>query len=303
MNNCDLISIIIPSYNRKDLISKSIDSILKQTYENIEIIIIDDGSTDGTEQYIKETYGNNNKVNFYKNEKNSGAGFSRKFGYKMSKGKYLVFMDDDDYYTNNNFLKEAINVLENDSNIGFVSSSSTIEYVKENKFEDSIMNIKGLINKSEYLSEFQQKYMKSNSTFTTVFRKSCLEDANFNDVDMVNDSTIYLRALLAGDAYVLDTISGIYRVHSKNITFNLKIGFIIENLIEKKRVYDEIIKRKLLENPNEWLKKQVLLTTVYYVENNNVNDEDYNKLLKWCEENCDIVSKDIINILNEKRKV
>ena len=297
-----LISIIIPSYNRKEFIGQAINSALKQSYKDIEIIIIDDGSSDGTFEFLNEQYKNNSNIKIYRNEKNSGAGFSRKNGYKKSNGDYVVFMDDDDYYTNFDFFEQAVNILNKMENVSMVSSSSVVEYVKENKFEDSIMNIKGLIEKSEYLSEFQLKYMKSNSTFTTVFRKSALNQAKFCDVEMVNDSSIYLRALIAGDAYILDAISGIYRVHSKNITFSLDVKFIIDNLAEKKKVYEEIKDRALLSNPEEWLKKQVLLTSSYFVKNNNVNDDDFETLVNWCKDNCVGVSGEIVNSLLEIRK-
>ena len=298
-NNC--ISVIIPSYNRKDFIGRAITSVFNQNYDEIEIIIIDDGSTDGTFEYLNEQYKDEKRVKILKNAKNSGAGFSRKAGYQASRGSYLIFMDDDDYYTNFDFFKHAVDVLNSRPNVGMVSSSSVIEYVNDNAFEDSIMNIKGEISGPEYLSKFQQEYMKSNSTFTTIFRKKTLEDANFKDVDMVNDSTIYLRALLAGDAFILDEISGVYRVHSKNITFSLKIKFIIENLIEKKRVYDEIKSRSLLDNPSEWLQKQVLLTAAYFVQYNNVSDDDFNELIAWCADNCEDVASIIIEKLTDIR--
>lgn len=294
----NLISVIIPSYNRKDFICNAIDSVLKQDYEEKEIIIVDDGSTDGTEEIISNHYGQNKTIRFYKNEKNSGAGFSRKFGYQKSNGEYLIFMDDDDYYTNDCFFSEAVKILKEKKDISFISSNSIIEYVNENIREDSIMNIKGEINNAEYLSSFQQKYMKSNSTFTTIFRKKSLESANFDDVEMMNDSTIYLRALLAGNAYVLHTISGIYRVHSKNISFSLNVDFIIENLIEKKKIYEEIKNRKLLLNAEEWIKQQVLLTTIYFVQNNNVKEEDFQKLINWCVNN---VNEELAQILINHR--
>lgn len=154
MNN--LISVIIPSYNRKDFLKDAIDSVLKQNYKNIEIIIVDDCSNDGTKDMINRNY-NNSIIKFHKNEKNSGAGFSRRVGYEMSKGDFVVFMDDDDYYTNFNFFADAIKKLHENENISFVSSSSIIEYVSENKKIESIMNIKGEINNSEYLSSFQRK--------------------------------------------------------------------------------------------------------------------------------------------------
>lgn len=299
MNN--LISVIIPSFNRKEFIDRAIDSVLKQNYKDVEILVIDDGSTDGTYEFLKEKY-NNSNVKIYRNETNSGAGYSRKSGYQKSNGKYIIFMDDDDYYTNFDFFNHAIDVFKQNECVSMVSSSSSIEYVKENRFEPSIMNIKGLINNSDYLLKFQIEYMKSNSTFTTVFSRDKLEEAHFGQMEMVNDSSIYLRALLAGHAYILDEISGIYRVHSKNITFSLKTDFIIDNLIEKKRIYDEIKQRNLLEDPDLWLKKQVLLTAKYFVENNKLEDKDFEGLINWCKENCGNKSIDIVECLEKARK-
>lgn len=225
-----------------------------------------------------------------------------KYGYKKSNGMYIVFMDDDDYYTDFCFFEKAVKKLEEMSNIGMVCSSSMIEYANENRLAKSIMNIKGLINKEEYISGFQGKYMKSTSTFTTVFRKSTLEEAKFEDVEMVNDCSIYLRALLCGDAYVLEDICGVYRVHSKNITFNLNVDFIIENLNEKKKIYNEIVKRKLLQNPQKWLVKQILITVKYFVKNNKINDKDFEKLIQWCKDNCEEFDDDIIISIKEQRK-
>ena len=116
MNN-DLISIIIPSYNRKDFICRAVESILKQNYRNIEIIIVDDGSTDGTFEFINDEYKSNENVSVFKNEKNSGAGFCRKFGYNKSVGNYIIFMDDDDYYTNFDFFKHAIDIFQKYENV------------------------------------------------------------------------------------------------------------------------------------------------------------------------------------------
>ena len=213
MNFNNLISVIIPSCNRKEYLGKAIESVLNQTYKKIEIIIIDDASMDNTEKYIEKKYGNYSNIKYYKNQKNMGAGASRKRGYINASGNYIIFMDDDDYYTDFCFFENAIKIFETVQNTSFVSSSSIIEYVNENRKEPSIMNIEGKINNIQYLSSFQQKYMKSNSTFTTIFSKKCLENANIKEVEMLNDSTIYLRALLAGDAYILKTISGVYRVN------------------------------------------------------------------------------------------
>lgn len=269
MNKNDLLSVVITSYNRKEFITDAVDSVLAQSYKNTEIFIIDDCSQDGSVELLKTKYSEIENIIIHKNKKNLGPGESRRIGYDMSKGKYIVFMDDDDYYTNYNFFDKAVNILKEKENLSFVSSSSVIEYVKENKKEEDIMNINGEINGLEYLSSFQQEYMKSNSTFTTIFRRKKLEDANFKEVEMVNDSCIYLRALLTGDAYVLNEISGVYRVHSKNITFNLSTDLVNKNLIEKVKIYKELKKNDLIDNPENWLKRQINLTIKYFQDNNN----------------------------------
>ncbi len=297
MNFNNLISVIIPSCNRKEYLGKAIESVLNQTYKKIEIIIIDDASMDNTEKYIEKKYGNYSNIKYYKNQKNMGAGASRKRGYINASGNYIIFMDDDDYYTDFCFFENAIKIFETVQNTSFVSSSSIIEYVNENRKEPSIMNIEGKINNIQYLSSFQQKYMKSNSTFTTIFSKKCLENANIKEVEMLNDSTIYLRALLAGDAYILKTISGVYRVHSKNISTNLSVEFIIKNLEEKNKVYQEIKKRKLLKLPEEWLKGQIILTISFWIKLNKTKNEEIEELIGWCNSNLPKVKKDVIDFI------
>ena len=302
MNSSKLVSIIIPSYNRKEYLGKAIESILSQSYKDKEIIIVDDASNDGTEEYIKDKYGKNTIIKYYRNDVNMGAGESRRKGLSNANGEYLIFMDDDDYYTNDSFFKSAIKILVSNDKISFVSSSSMIEYISENRREESIMNIEGEIDNAEYLSAFQQKYMKSNSTFTTIFRKISLQKANINEVEMLNDSTIYLRALLTGNAYILKTISGVYRIHSNNISTKLDVDFIIQNLNEKYKVYEEIKKKNILKNAEEWLKSQILLTISFWVRLNKTEVEEINKLIEWCNNNLGYIKNDIIKFIKENDK-
>jgi len=67
-----LISIIIPTYNRKDMLKEAIYSVYMQSYKNFEILVVDDGSKDGTEEYIKSNYIYKDNFKYFKNEKNSG---------------------------------------------------------------------------------------------------------------------------------------------------------------------------------------------------------------------------------------
>ena len=91
----NLFSIIITTYNRANLISRSIESILDQTYTNWELIVVDDGSTDNTKEVIS-SYRDTRIKYFYK--ENEERSIARNFGIDKAKGQYLCFLDDDDYY-------------------------------------------------------------------------------------------------------------------------------------------------------------------------------------------------------------
>lgn len=91
-----LVSVIIPSYNSRQWVAKAIDSVLDQTYQNIEIIVIDDGSTDATKDFIQENYGKNERIR-YLFQSNSGVSRARNFGIEQAKGHLISFLDADDW--------------------------------------------------------------------------------------------------------------------------------------------------------------------------------------------------------------
>ena len=88
-----LVSIIMPTYNRKDIIQNAINSVLKQTYENWELIIIDDGSSDGTRDLLNKV--NSAKIKILSNVENKGHSFSRNKGLNEAKGEYIMYLDSD----------------------------------------------------------------------------------------------------------------------------------------------------------------------------------------------------------------
>ena len=110
-----LISIIIPSFNRKSLISETLDSVLEQTYTNWECIIIDDRSTDGTNAIIKEYSNRDNRfITISKpTELKPGASVSKNLGLQIARGKYIQFLDSDDILAENK-LEKQIDAFQNE---------------------------------------------------------------------------------------------------------------------------------------------------------------------------------------------
>ena len=92
-----VVSVIIPCYNCQEYITGSMNSIEQQTFQDFEVILIDDCSTDGTLALLREQWGNMPQVRIFANETNQGPGPTRNVGIKAAKGKYLVFADSDDW--------------------------------------------------------------------------------------------------------------------------------------------------------------------------------------------------------------
>lgn len=92
----ELVSIIIPAYNAEHHISRCLESILGQTYQNLEILVIDDGSTDGTYSIVKGISYRDNRVKVF-TQKNAGVSAARNLGVDNAQGKYMTFVDADDY--------------------------------------------------------------------------------------------------------------------------------------------------------------------------------------------------------------
>lgn len=98
MSTNGLVSIIIGSYNGEDFLSETIDSILGQTYKNLELIFVDDGSTDGTLKIIHEYAQKDSRVCIL-SQKNQGLSAAREAGYHIAKGEYIILADDDDVWS------------------------------------------------------------------------------------------------------------------------------------------------------------------------------------------------------------
>jgi glycosyltransferase involved in cell wall biosynthesis len=95
-----IVSIIIPTYNRAHLIGETLDSVLAQTYTNWECIIVDDGSTDNTDEVVEEYVKKDSRFKYYHrpDEHLPGGNGARNYGFKMSKGEYVNWLDSDDLY-------------------------------------------------------------------------------------------------------------------------------------------------------------------------------------------------------------
>lgn len=143
----DLVSIIIPTYNSAKYLKEALDSALKQTYRNTEIIVVDDGSTDNTKEILAD-YVNGKKIKYLYKE-NGGLASARNWGIKKAIGKFISFLDADDLYSLNKVERQVELFAVNDD-IGVVFSKSLF-FFEGNKsrkffFKNDVKLKEGVVN-------------------------------------------------------------------------------------------------------------------------------------------------------------
>ena len=116
-SNHPLISVILPVYNSEKTIEKTLNSILSQTYNNFEILIYDDASSDATASIIQSVINSEPRIKLYCNKKNRGAGYARKYLLQKAKGEYFAFLDSDDQWKNSKLEKQLKFMETNDLGI------------------------------------------------------------------------------------------------------------------------------------------------------------------------------------------
>jgi len=134
-----LVSIIIPTYNRVDLLKRSLESVLDQTYKNLEIIVSDDFSTKSNPKLIVKSY-NDKRIRYIRTDKNVGTYKNFKFALSYVSGKYLMMLGDDDILGDIEFIKSAVKKYNSDIQIDAVFGKLKVlnkygDYIKEYNFK------------------------------------------------------------------------------------------------------------------------------------------------------------------------
>ncbi len=182
-----LVSVIIPTYNRAHLIKRSIKSVLNQTYQNLEIIVVDDGSTDDTKEIIESF--NENRIKYIQHKQNKGAAAARNTGIKCSKADFIAFQDSDDEWLSEKLEKEIDAFGDSTVNVGVVYSG--LWYIKNNEKKYvphlQIAKKEGNVHNELLAGNFVSGL--------TVIRKTCFEKVGlFNEsLPSLEDWELYIR--------------------------------------------------------------------------------------------------------------
>lgn len=210
MNN--KVSVITASYNAARFIGETIESVLNQTYIDLELIIVDDCSTDNTEEIVNKYIEKDDRIRFYKLESNSGAAVVRNTAIEKSKGRFVAFLDSDDIWDREK-LEKQIKFMRN-NNCGF--SFTSYRLMKEN----------GQLTGKEVIAPVSMKYnqlLKNTiiGCLTVVIDKEIIGDFRMPLVRAGQDTATWLSILRKGHvAYGLNEVLASYRTVEGSISSN-----------------------------------------------------------------------------------
>ncbi len=218
MSNPPLVSVVIPSYNQAKFISDNLESILKQSYSNFEVIFIDDGSTDNTEEIVKDFVNKDSRIKYFK-QKNSERAVARSFGISKASGKYVCLVDSDDTWLENK-LATQVKIMEEKPEV-------VLCYASVNRISPENKSLKSAARQQEgasglvYFHLLKRNFIPS---VTPMIRKEALDKVGTQVTDFIpyEDWDFWLRLSKFGEFYHIKEPLGNYRIHPGQSVQNVK---------------------------------------------------------------------------------
>lgn len=267
-----MISVIIPTYNRARCITRSMESVLQQTYHDIELIIVDDGSTDNTEEIVRNF--SDERIKYVK-IKHSGAGYARNVGIALAKGEYIAFQDSDDIWENYKLEAQLDCLVKENADIVFCSFDRGFEGSEEKSRVPSDTDLK-----SKFITFEDLIPNNFCSTQTILFRKQCFVEDKFNEkLPRLQDWELMLRLVRKWKVFFDNRVFVHQFIQSDSISANQAILF--ESLWQIFAMLTDIFKEQSVSIHNiesELAKKDELIQSINH-EFNQTNIDLQNILL------------------------
>jgi alpha-1,3-rhamnosyltransferase len=236
MQDNPLVSVIIPAYNHELYIEEALQSVVDQTYPNIELIVINDGSTDGTAKVITDFISRHQNHNIqFINKQNEGVCKTLNKGLEMSTGEYVAFLASDDLWLSDR-VSIQVRFLEKNENIGMVFSDAwflrfnTKTDIRWSDYKPGINNYfkNSIQNTDMYRVLLTQMIIPA---LTVMIRKQVLNEVGFFDENLVyEDDDMWLRIALKYPIAYIDIPLALYRIHDSNISSNTR--FMVKGMIQ-----------------------------------------------------------------------
>lgn len=204
----ELVSVIMPSYNTARFIKETVESVLAQTYKNWELIIVDDCSSDNTDEVVSG-FLSDTRIRYIKNEKNSGAAVSRNRALREAKGKWIAFLDSDDLWEAEKLEKQIAFMKSNNCHFSYTN------YVEID--EESKPNGKSVTGPKRVTKRGMYNYCWM-GCLTVMYDAEKVGLIQIKDIRKNNDYAMWLKVCEKADCYLLDDMLARYRKRSGSIS-------------------------------------------------------------------------------------
>lgn len=218
----ELVSIIMPTYNCGKFIEETIQYVLAQTYQNWELLIVDDCSTDNTKEIVNKYIAKDNRIKYEVLENNSGAAIARNVALKKAKGKYIAFLDSDDLWNKDKLEKQ-------------------VKFMQENNYYFTYTNYRTINEESESLNRVvtgPKKVTKAGmynycwpGCLTVMYNREKVGLVQIENLKKNNDYAMWLKVIQKANCYLLNEVLASYRIRTGSISNQSKIKLIKHHYI------------------------------------------------------------------------
>lgn len=253
------VSVIVPCYNTEKYLYESLNSIYSQTYSNIEVILINDGSTDRTEEILLDYENKYHESTKYFFINNSGPSNARNIGIKNSTGEYICFMDSDDILINDS-IEKRIKILNTQSDTALVCTDSYM--IMENEVSNTRLSslVGPVFSGNVFLEMLKKNFI---STQTVIMRRSVVETIGYFNESYIRseDYEYWLRITRKYKITYINEPLAYTRVRNGSLSTNMKNDMDI-SLIE---VYKSVFKNFELNREEHKTLKKRMNSVIYYL--------------------------------------
>lgn len=257
--NSPLLSVIIPVYNAEKYLRKCVNSIISQTYTNLEIILINDGSSDNSLAICDEFKKNDERITLFNYEYSQGAAKARKKGIELSKGDYITYVDSDDWIELNMFETLMKNAISTGADVS-VSSGTICEYEGGNHLSQ-VSEIEGYFDKNQ-MKDICRRYIEFDLT-PTLWNKVFKNDFHkvyqnkMDDRIFINNDIACLMMTIANAESIVVSKHYFYHywTNPNSIIHTYKDGYLISNCLTFFLVMEELKKNNYDDLGEVWAKR------------------------------------------------
>lgn len=282
--NQSLVSIIVPIYNAERYINKCMESILSQTYENLDIILINDGSTDCSLEICNRYIKKDKRIRVL-SQKNKGVSSARNYGIREAKGDYIAFIDIDDYIDTSYIEILTKDIEEYNADIACCNCIEVEKQYDGNKTDKFILvdNKRVISNKETYFKDYvEDTIFYGTVVWAKLFKKSLLIQKQFKMLKFGEDTLLMIELFKLNPITYLDDYAGYYYVRWENSTTisagKVNVRYAIDHLLVEQnlnKVCSNLKNEKLKEMSEKRYSRYIYCVILQLVQNN-----DYKKYIE-----------------------